>query len=67
MSSKPKTRPDPVKPPKAVLSSQTIAQQTEAFLKAGGSIQYIDKGVSGYQPQEGRNQITLGKKPKPEA
>lgn len=59
MDGKPKYRKDPVKAPKAVLSSQTIAEQTEAFLQAGGEIQYIDRGVTGYQQPTGRRQLTL--------
>lgn len=32
---------------KATLTSSTIAEQTEAFLKAGGAVEYVGKGKSG--------------------
>ncbi len=31
------------------ISSQMIAEQTEAFLKSGGKIERVEKGVTGYQ------------------
>ncbi|MBQ0757917.1 hypothetical protein [Amphritea sp.] len=45
-------------------SSEThdsIAEQTAAFLKAGGEIQQIKKGVSGQVNTSGPRQIVLGK------
>ncbi|MEP1217433.1 MAG: hypothetical protein ABJM11_02325 [Marinobacter sp.] len=35
------------KPEKATLTSATIEAQTAAFLKAGGSVEYVGKGKSG--------------------
>ncbi len=35
------------KPAQATLSSATVAEQTEAFLKAGGTIEVVGKGQSG--------------------
>ncbi|BBP81840.1 MULTISPECIES: hypothetical protein [Pseudomonas] len=35
------------KPPPAVETSESIAEQVAAFLKSGGEIQKIAKGVSG--------------------
>lgn len=43
----------PRKAPPAKETSESIAAQTEAFLKAGGEIQYIDQGVSGQQQFQG--------------
>ena len=39
----------------------SIKEQTEAFLKAGGEIQQIAKGVSGREDNAGSRQIVLGK------
>lgn len=47
------------KAPSASETSQTIADQTAAFLKAGGSVTQINTGVSG--------QTGLGYAKKPEA
>jgi len=49
------------KQPTAIESSQTIAEQTEAFFKAGGKIDQIGIGVSGQQNLTGPKHITLGK------
>jgi N-acetylmuramic acid 6-phosphate (MurNAc-6-P) etherase len=35
------------KPAKAVVTTATIEEQTAAFLKSGGAIQYVVKGTSG--------------------
>jgi SutA RNAP-binding domain len=44
-------------PPKTkstmVLTSEMLAKQTEEYLKAGGSIQRIERGVSGYNKVTG--------------
>ena len=40
---------------------QSIEEQTAAFLKAGGEIQKIAKGVTGYENNAGPRQIVLGK------
>ena len=49
------------KPSPAVETSASINAQIEAFLKSGGEIQEIKKGVSG-QTFGPSKQITLGKK-----
>lgn len=51
------------KPKKAAATetSQTIAEQTAAFLKAGGEIQKIAQGVTGQEKIAGPRQIVLGK------
>jgi hypothetical protein len=64
MSVKPTPSAPKKKQPAAMESSLTIAEQTEAFLKAGGSIQHIKTGVTGQQNLIGPKQITLGSKPK---
>lgn len=51
------------KPVAEKISSQTIAEQTESFLKSGGKIGQIKTGVSGQYNLTGSKQITLGKKP----
>ena len=50
------------KQPAASETSQSIAEQTEAFLRAGGQIQQISNGVSGQQSLAGRKHISLGNK-----
>ncbi|MDZ7925415.1 MAG: hypothetical protein U5M23_15500 [Marinagarivorans sp.] len=47
MSSKPHTIANKKKQPAAVACSQSIADQTEAFLKSGGKISQINSGISG--------------------
>ena len=51
------------KQPPAKISSETIAEQTRAFLEGGGKIEYVDRGVSGYRHTPGPKHITLGSKP----
>ena len=63
MTTPPKHAPHKKKEPAAKISSQTIAEQTEAFLKAGGQIEHIQSGVSGYKNLAGPRHITLGNKP----
>ena len=50
------------KQPAASETSQSIAEQTEAFLRAGGQIQEINSGVSGQESLAGRKHISLGNK-----
>jgi hypothetical protein len=64
MAGKPKTAPAKKKQPPAEISSETIAAQTEAFLKAGGKIDQVARGVTGYQGSTGSRQISLGNKPR---
>lgn len=48
------------KPAPAVETRESIEDRVAAFLKSGGKIQQIDRGVSGQtQPQR---QITIGKR-----
>lgn len=62
MVTKPKTAPSKKKPPAAKPTSQSIKEETEAFLKAGGKIQHIKSGVSGQENMGGPRHITLGNK-----
>jgi len=63
MTSRPKTAPEKKRQPPAAISSKTIAEQTEVFLKAGGKIEHIKSGVSGQQNLQGPRHISLGNKP----
>ena len=45
----------------------TIEEQTAAFIKAGGQIQEIPRGVTGQQKVAGPRQIVLGKPSAPPA
>jgi len=47
MARKPTRAPAKKKQPAAVETSESIAEQTRAFLKAGKKIQVIQSGVSG--------------------
>ncbi|WP_017938851.1 hypothetical protein [Zestomonas thermotolerans] len=49
------------KPPPATSSHEALAAQVAAFLKAGGEIQEIPRGVSG-QNLTPKRHISLGKK-----
>ena len=46
---------------KVTLTSAEIEAQTAAFLKAGGSVEYVDKGKSGQVATTGSKQISLKK------
>lgn len=46
---------------KATLTSAEIEEQTAAFLKAGGSVEYVGKGQSGQVSSTGSKQISLKK------
>ncbi len=43
-------------------TSESIASQTEAFLKAGGKVQEIPRGVSGQPSAAARKHITISNK-----
>ncbi|MFL0798091.1 MAG: hypothetical protein K6L73_11450 [Cellvibrionaceae bacterium] len=43
-------------------TSESIAAQTEEFLKAGGKVEVISKGTSGQEPVAGRKHISFAKK-----
>ena len=49
------------KPEKVTLTSAAIEEQTAAFLKAGGSVEYVGKGKSGQGSPTGSKQISLKK------
>ncbi|MCX2779006.1 hypothetical protein [Microbulbifer thermotolerans] len=52
------------KQPAAVETRESIEEQVQAFLAAGGKIQQVPKGVSGQTNTSGPRHITLGKKPR---
>ncbi|OMH29117.1 hypothetical protein [Motiliproteus sp. MSK22-1] len=45
----------------ATETHQSIEEQTAAFLKAGGKIEQIDRGITGQQNIAGPRHIVLGK------
>jgi hypothetical protein len=47
------------KPAKVTLTTAEIEEQTAAFLKAGGSVEYVVKGKSGQVAPTGSKQINL--------
>ncbi|WP_165495687.1 hypothetical protein [Marinobacter halodurans] len=47
------------KPVRATLTSAMIEEQTAAFLKSGGTVEYVDKGKSGRFDAKGSKQIDL--------
>lgn len=47
------------KPEKVTLTSATIEEQTAAFLKAGGAVEYVGKGKSGQETSAGPKQISV--------
>jgi hypothetical protein len=61
-----KLRKDPTKrsPPPPKVSSTTLDQQVQAFLREGGKIDYVNPGVSGQQNLPGRKHIVIDSKPK---
>ncbi|MEX0606366.1 MAG: hypothetical protein WD623_17320 [Marinobacter sp.] len=44
------------KPAKATLTTATIEEQTAAFLKSGGAVEYVGKGKSGQFASPGSKQ-----------
>ncbi len=52
------------KTPAASETSESIAEQTAAFLKSGGQIEEVANGVSGQTSLSGPRHITLGNKPR---
>ncbi|MCR9103825.1 MAG: hypothetical protein NXI15_00920 [Gammaproteobacteria bacterium] len=60
MPRKPTRAPAKPKAPAAVETSETIAQQTAAFLKGGSKITVIDSGVSGQQSMAANKHIKIG-------
>lgn len=62
MAGKPKRAPAKKKQPSAVQTSQSIEDQTKAFLEGGGKIENINSGVSGQQSMAGPKHISLGNK-----
>jgi hypothetical protein len=49
------------KPEKATLTSAMLEEQTAAFLKSGGAVEYVGKGKSGQFASPGTKQINLQK------
>jgi len=47
------------KPVKATLTTAMIEEQTAAFLKSGGAVEYVGKGKSGQYASTGSKQIDL--------
>jgi hypothetical protein len=64
MAARPKTAAARKKQATATETSQSIEEQTKAFLKAGGKIEQINPGVSGQQSMAGPKHISLGNKPR---
>ena len=60
----PARQPAKKKQPASVETSQSIEEQTKAFLKAGGKVNHIRTGVSGQQGLAGPRHISLGGKPR---
>ena len=50
------------KPSVGSATSESIALQTIEFLKAGGEVDVIQRGISGREPTEGRKHIAYAKK-----
>ncbi len=61
MAAKPKSGAAKKRQPAVTETSQSIEEQTKAFLKAGGKVDYINSGVSGQKSLAGKKQISLGK------
>jgi hypothetical protein len=64
MATKPKTTSGKKKSAASTGTSQSIEEQTAAFLESGGEINQINTGVSGIESMSGPKHITLGNKPK---
>ena len=59
MAAKPQRAAAKKKQPPAVETSASIEEQTAAFLKSGGSVEYVGKGKSGQVAYQGSKQINL--------
>ncbi len=64
MAARPKTAAGKKKQTTELGTSQSIEEQTKAFLEAGGKITHINSGVSGQQSMAGPKHISLGNKPR---
>ncbi len=64
MTTKPKTAAAKKKRPAVIETSQSIEEQTKAFLASGGEITQIKAGVSGQQSLAGPRHISLGNTPR---
>ena len=62
MARKPTRAPAKKKQPAAVETSESIEEQTRAFLKAGKKIEIIQSGVSGQPSLAARKHITISNK-----
>ena len=49
------------KPEKVTLTSAAIEEQTAAYLKSGGAVEYVGKGKSGQVAYSSSKQINLKK------
>ena len=57
-----KGTPAKKKQPAAIETSESIAEQTRAFFKAGGKVERIANGISGQNGHSGPRHISLGNK-----
>jgi len=64
MTNKPTRAPAKKKQPASKQTSESIAEQTKAYLESGKKIDYIEPGVSGQTNTTAKKQISLGDKPK---
>jgi hypothetical protein len=62
MTNKPTRAPAKKKPPSAVQTSESIAEQTRIYLESGKKIQSIEPGVSGQTNTPAKKQISLENK-----
>ena len=62
MAKKALTRTAKKKEPDAVETSMSIEEQTQAFLRSGGSVEQVNTGVSGQIGIAGPRHISLGNK-----
>jgi len=60
MTVKAKTASTKKKPSGTTETSQSIEEQTRAFLESGGKIEHVNSGVSGQQSLVGPRHISLG-------
>jgi hypothetical protein len=60
MPRKPTRAPAKPKTPAAVQTSESIAEQTAAFLKSGNKIDEVQSGISGQPSMVAKKQIKIG-------
>ena len=59
MATKTKKSTAKAKPATAAETSESIEEQTRAFLKSGGAIEKVPRGVSGQTSVSGKRHITI--------